>query len=315
MKAKWLVALLLFSTSGLVRAEGGCPSGMIPYRGTDTSSCGPIPSGYYGNSNDEGYAPPLPPPPDLYAAYSADPEHGKLFWTTFYRSADDAVTGALQACNKATGQACKSLGWFSNQCGALALTQDRRIFSGHDKNWRNAAQKAMKACGIEGPTSSVCRLWVPPVCTGAQFSANANDEAVAASDAEIEALSAKLDKREYWGVVAASDTGEVETRVNMPSRKSAERAVTGDSVCKGCTVRFTYKNSCAGLAWPSDGRPVLEALLNDDPQKAESDARGRCALKYGDCVGVARCSGRRYRDGYPSGSPKLQKNGTWADAS
>lgn len=313
MKSKWLFALCLLSLAGSAYAEGGCPSGMIPYRGTDISSCGPIPSGYYENSSD-AYAPPLPPPPDLYAAYATDPEHSKLFWTTFYRGADDAVAGALQTCTKATGQACKSLGWFSNQCGALALTQDRRIFSGYDKNWRDAGRNAMKTCNVEGPASSICRLWVPPVCAGAQFNANANDEAATANDAEIEALSAKLDKREYWGVVAASDVGEVETRVNMPDRKSAERAVTDDNVCKGCTVKLAYKDSCVGLAWPSDGRPLLESLLNDNPQKAEADARGRCTAKYGSCVGVARCSGRRYRDGYPSGSPKLQKNGTWADA-
>lgn len=51
MKAKWLFALCLFIVSGLACAEGGCPSGMIPYSGTDISSCGPIPPDYYGGDN------------------------------------------------------------------------------------------------------------------------------------------------------------------------------------------------------------------------------------------------------------------------
>lgn len=313
MKYKWLFALFLLSLAGLAHAEGGCPAGVIPYRGADISSCGPIPSGYYDNSND-AYASPLPPPPDYYAAYASGPDHGKLFWATFYRDADDAVAGVLKTCKTATGQACKSLGWFSNQCGALALSQDRQVFSGYDKNRRDAGRKAMETCNLDGPASSICRLWAPAVCAGAQFDANVNDRVSTASDAEIEALSAELVRRQYWGVVAVSDTGEVETRVNLWDQKSAERAVSSGSMCKGCTLKLTYKDSCVGLAWPIDGRPFLEALLNDSPPKAEADARSQCTTKYGSCVGAARCSGRRYRDGYPSGSPKLQNDGTWVDA-
>ena len=51
MKARWLPTLALFSISGLAHAEGGCPSGMIPHHGTDITSCGPIPPGYYSNDN------------------------------------------------------------------------------------------------------------------------------------------------------------------------------------------------------------------------------------------------------------------------
>lgn len=61
MKSKWLLMLGLLNICGLAHAEGGCPSGMIPYSGTDLSSCGPVPAGYYGSSNDNASQPRKPP--------------------------------------------------------------------------------------------------------------------------------------------------------------------------------------------------------------------------------------------------------------
>ena len=310
---KRILFVILLSTSGFAYAEHGCQDGYIPVYQGGQQVC--VADYNLPSWSDQGSGPavPQPPAPDFYAVYATDPAHGKLFWSTFYRSTSEAESVAIEACSKATGQACKSLGWFSNQCGALALNQEKQVFSGYDKDRRGAGREAMKACNKESSTS-ICRLWLPPVCTGAQFDGTANDHAATASNIEIEALSAELDRREYWGAVAASDSGEVVAKANRPSRKSAERAVIDESGCKGCTVRLTYRDSCAGVAWPSDGRPLLETLLNNDPQKAEAGARGQCTTKYGSCVGTTRCSGRRYRDGYPSGSPKFQKNGTWVDA-
>ena len=291
--AALLVAGLVCLWVGAARAEGGCPFGMTP--GPPAGGVvGCIPGGNDGAApDDQPYYPPAPPPPpDGYGAYATDPDFRQLFWATFYDSHEAAEQAAVEDCDRATGKTCQSLGWFGNQCGAIAITQNGQTINGYATLRREAARQALDACEKAGGNAyTICSLWAPPVCAGPSYSAADNKLAETASPAEIEAMSADIDRRDYWGAIA-SDGNQIQGGYGMPDRRSAETLAL--SKCDGCRIVKTFENSCAGLAWPSDNRPVYEIVLDDDPATAKAKAKAQCIGKYGACEAGVRCSGRRY---------------------
>jgi hypothetical protein len=239
------------------------------------------------------------PPPDGSGAYATDPDYRQLFWATFYDSHEAAEQAAIDACRQGTGKSCQSLGWFGNQCGAVAVTQNGQTINGYGTSRREAARQALDACEKAGANAyTICRLWVPPICSGPSYSAADNEEAKTATAAEIEEMSADLDDRDYWGAVA-SDGNQIQGGYGMPDRRAAETVAL--SKCDGCRIVKTFKDSCAGMAWPSDNRPVYEIVLDDDPATAKAAAKAQCTGKYGACEAGVRCSGRRY----PAANPEV----------
>lgn len=308
-----LAALLavLAEPGTAVRAEDGCPDGMMPYQEQYTdpangtlqlrTSC--MPGSRYSAPDYQDQSPggdPPPPPPDGYGAYATDPDFRQLFWATFYDSHEAAEQAAIDACRQGTGKSCQSLGWFGNQCGAVAVTQNGQTVTGYGTSQREAARQALDACEKAGANAyTICRLWVPPICSGPSYSAADNEQARTATAAVIEEMSADLDDRDYWGAVA-SDGNQIQGGYGMPDRRAAETVAL--SKCDGCKIVKTFKDSCAGMAWPSDNRPVYEIVLDDDPTTAKAEAKAQCTGKYGACEAGVRCSGRRYPAPNPEAS-------------
>ncbi|WP_225768307.1 DUF4189 domain-containing protein [Inquilinus sp. Marseille-Q2685] len=284
---------------GEAQAEDGCPEGSMPVpeqytdpaNGTLQLRINCLPGSRYPDPVHQGPSQSAPPP-DGYGAFATDPGHRQLFWSTFYGSEQEAEQAAIENCGRATGQRCKSLGWFGNQCGAVAVTQTGQTITGYGTSWRGAAKDALDACEKAGAGAyTICRLWVPPVCSGASFTAEDNEPARTATVDEIEEMSAEIVDREYWGAVA-SDGHDIRGGYGLPDRRSAERVAL--SKCTGCKIVQVFESSCAGIAWPTDGRPVYEVVVNTDPAVAKARAKAQCTGEYGACEAGVRCSGRRY---------------------
>lgn len=149
----WMVmlAISLLSISGLAYAEGGCPSGMIPYSGTDLSSCGPIPAGYYGNNNDNNSAGQSYKPPVRWAtswgAIAFDYKSGKVGAVTGQPSEQAAEAAAISECRKrGGGKDCEYISLtYYNQCAAMAWGHDQSV-SSHAATIDEASERAMKRC-------------------------------------------------------------------------------------------------------------------------------------------------------------------------
>lgn len=124
MKIRILLAVFLLGVSSLAFAEGGCPAGMIPYSGTDLSSCGPVPAGYYGNKNDNALKPYKSPVrwAKTWGAIASDNTLGKVGAATGKMSEQEAEAAATESCYaRGGGAGCTNiLLTYWNQCGAMA---------------------------------------------------------------------------------------------------------------------------------------------------------------------------------------------------
>jgi hypothetical protein len=148
-----MLAISLLSISGLVYAEGGCPSGMIPYSGTDLSSCGPIPAGYYGdnNNNDNDSASQSSRPPARWAttwgAIAFDYTLGKVGAVTGQPSEKAAEAAAISECRKrGGGKNCEYISiTYYNQCAAMAWGSDQSA-SSHAATIKEASERAINRC-------------------------------------------------------------------------------------------------------------------------------------------------------------------------
>jgi hypothetical protein len=148
MNAKWLVALLLFGTSGLAWAEGGCPSGMIPHRGTDITSCGPIPQGYYGNDNSIAPRPVDPPVrwTDTWGAITVDNALSKVGVVTDQPNKRAAEKAAAADCRARGGTNCVVKLAYYNQC-AVIVWGDQGYNIAAAATAVEATEIGMKSCG------------------------------------------------------------------------------------------------------------------------------------------------------------------------
>ena len=141
-----------------------------------------------------------------------------------------------------------------------------------------------------------------PLCAGPGYSEADLKAPYTATPAQLEALSAKLDSRGYWGSVAEMETGALTYADGYPTEKQAVDALLKWEDCKGCRTVLTYTDTCVGMAWGkgSEGRGTGFTALNTDPVAARNEARATCNAKSNGltCVATVRCSGRAYISGY-----------------
>lgn len=305
-----IVAITMLSGSQQASWAQGCPAG-IPSAGNPQCIPPNVPgSPYY---QDPGPAPqyaPPPPPVDMFGSQAVD-EQGGVSWAANYRTAGEAERTALESCKKSGGKSCQSMGTFYNQCLTSAVNEEGGLFVGYSTSARTSASKAMADCNRKS-ANSICRLLALPVCAGVQYSGRENDAANQATPADVEAMSSRLDNRQYWSALAASPTGVLTRKRNRPDKRSAEQDASAPEACKNCKVVATAKNACIGFAWPSDDRPFVETAIHADPAAAMSTARGQCDAKYGRCVASTACSGRAYLNFVPP-NPTKAADGSWRE--
>lgn len=238
----------------------------------------------------------------LYGGIATDGKHAKIYWALPEDTGKQAEAAAVAQCRRAGGKDCKQLSWFSDSCMVYARnTSTNDLFPGNSVSPEMAAKKAMRRCTASSPDGK-CRLTTMPLCVGPGYSAEDMQAPKTAKPAELEALSAKLNDREYWGAIAEKDTGDLTYSDGYPNEKDAINKLLEWADCTGCTKVLTYKDSCVGLAWAkgSKGRGTSFTALNADPKGARDAARDTCSSKTGapNCVAMVRCSGRAYIDGY-----------------
>ena len=273
---------------------------MTPYQippngpgGQPSYSCRPLNAGEgdYSQPTVQYYVPPL------YAAYATTEDHEFVAWASNYASSSEAQEAAVTSCSSEVGGQCEAMDWFSEQCGAWARGNYGGLFAGYDTSYRTAARKAIENCNENDPGGK-CRLMVMPVCTGSRYSAGLTRRLKNASAKDIEDLSARYDRREYWGVLAAGSDNVVSWGADYPSRSVALEDVY--SICEGtCRELATFRDSCGSAAWDTHTRQALSVATDDDPVAAQEKALRLCAQNGGqDCGSFVRCSGRAYIDGY-----------------
>ncbi len=155
MKQILLLSLMLLGVNGGAHAEGGCPSGMIPYSGTDISSCGPIPSGYYGK-DDSSLEPdqPLVSWADKWGAIALSKTNNSVGVATGTPSKQVAQSSAVKDCVEAGGQDCEVVLSYNNQCAAIAWG-DTRVGTARAATINIASQEAMQTCNAK---SDNCKI-------------------------------------------------------------------------------------------------------------------------------------------------------------
>lgn len=152
MKARhWLPFGLLILLANVVRAENGCPSGMIPASGTDVSSCVPIPPGYFGNQQ-QAPAQRSPNWSSRWGAVATDGVKGSLGVITDVSSRAEAERAAMADCQSKGGSQCKIDVSYSNGCAAMVVDDDGyNVESAATID--QAVQSGMNACSKAGRTN------------------------------------------------------------------------------------------------------------------------------------------------------------------
>lgn len=158
MKMRILMVISFLSVSGFAWAEGGCPSGMIPYQGTDITSCGPIPDRYYGDSGSAQ----KPNEPSVrwaktWGAITIDGVLGVMGTSTGKMSEREAKKAAMTDCYaKGGGAGCKKTRMtYRNQCAAIASGAESNNVSRAD-SIEKATALSMKECNA---SDTNCRIY------------------------------------------------------------------------------------------------------------------------------------------------------------
>jgi Domain of unknown function (DUF4189) len=140
----WLLIGLLLLSAGAVHAEEGCPAGQIP-AGDGMNSCGPIPPGYYGNSQQTQ---PQPPPEkwvDHWGAIATFEPNGSLGTAINMPNQSMAEQAALTDCSAKHGSTCKIQLSYRNQCAAMVV--GGKIFNVNSgPTVEDASRKGMAMC-------------------------------------------------------------------------------------------------------------------------------------------------------------------------
>lgn len=164
----------------------------------------------------------------------------------------------------------------------------------------------MAACNAENP-QRLCRLMGLGVCAGANYPASINEQAARATPSDVEARSANLDGKQYWGAAAVSADGAYAFSVNQSSKAIAEQSALAGKECAGhCRIAASFTRQCVGIAWPQPKQAVpVEIALGYDSTPTQNAARAQCTAKYGGhCVAMSRCSGRYYALSDPGQEPR-----------
>ncbi|MFD4840090.1 DUF4189 domain-containing protein [Achromobacter sp. NPDC058515] len=237
----------------------------------------------------------------LYGGIATDGKHSKIYWELPETSGKEAEAAALAECRRAGGKDCKVLSWFSDSCMVYARNSVQDLFPGNSVSPEMAAKKAIRRCTAGSPDGK-CRLTTMPLCVGPGYSAEDMQAPARAKPAELEALSARLNQRAYWGAIAEKESGDLVYSDGYPNENDALSKLLEWEDCVGCTKVLTYTDSCVGLAWAkgAKGRGTSFTALNPDPKTARNESRAACTAKTGNpaCVAMVRCSGRAYIDGY-----------------
>lgn len=236
-----------------------------------------------------------------YGGIATDGNHDRTYWALPELSQKDAEAAGLAECQRQGGKDCKKLSWFSDSCMVYARNSSHDLFPGNSVSPELAAKKAMRRCTAGSPAGK-CRLMTMPLCVGPGYSVEDLQAAKRARPADVEALSAKMNDREYWGALAENADGGLLYADGYPKEDEALNMLLKWEDCKDCRKVLTYKDTCVGMAWVkgSEGRGTRFTALNNDPVGAREAARGECSTKTGSatCVAMVRCSGREYIDGY-----------------
>lgn len=280
---------------------------------------------------EQGYAASRPmgpvnpsPLPGLYGAFVVDDAKGTYLSVYGQQNEDMATHYAQMTCMAQGGKSCRVLFAFQGYAAVVSDSEGRYYEGKHDLSGVEAMRKAFANCNQKSAIGG-CTILTPPIMYGAVQSTDTltavdvlplpygknwakKDQSAwqegSRLGADLNALSARMDTRDYWGAVA-SDGGEIQTSYNRPDQQAAE--VTAQKECNGCKVVQVFKNSCAGIAWPKDNKPVLETALDASPEPAKDKAMALCAGKYGECVAKVRCSGRAYAQSNPDAPQDTNK--------
>jgi len=124
MKKILLLLLVLYPmlVADLAKAEGGCPAGMVPYRGADLSSCGPIPAGYSDNADVQKHSSDGPPVywEDRWGSIAFSDVNNSVGVSADQQSKRAATKAAVAECLSAGGKKCSTEISYHNQCGVIA---------------------------------------------------------------------------------------------------------------------------------------------------------------------------------------------------
>ncbi|SAI69606.1 Uncharacterised protein [Bordetella ansorpii] len=237
-----------------------------------------------------------------YAGAATDEKNTNVYWVTSQASSKQAEAAAVAQCKAKGGKGCVKLGWFTDSCLVYARNSRDTLFPGNSVSPEVAAKMAIRRCTADSADGG-CRVTTLPVCVGPGYAAEHRAQSALRASAEArEALSARLDKRAYWGVIAENESGGLLYGDQYPSENEAVEQLLGWEDCKGCTKVLTYQNSCVGLAWQkgAKGRGTSFTALDPDPDTARNQSRAVCNAKTGgqSCVAMVRCSGRGYMQGY-----------------
>ncbi|EJO32376.1 DUF4189 domain-containing protein [Achromobacter marplatensis] len=256
-----------------------------------------------------GLASPAAQADTVYGGVATDGKHDKIYWVMPEKTKQWADMGAIAECKRAGGKECKVLTTFWDSCMVYARNSRQDLFPGNSVSPEMAAKKAMRRCTAGSPDGK-CRLTTMPLCAGPAYSAEDLAAPKRAKPADVEALSAKMDSRGYWGAVAENGDGGMLYADGYPTEDEAVTMLLKWEDCKDCRKLLTYKDSCVGMAWVkgSEGRGTRFTAVNTDAVSARETSRTTCTAKTGApaCVAMVRCSGRAYIDGYPGEDVKAQ---------
>lgn len=145
-----LLLLLSFITLTFVaHAEGGCPAGMIPYSGTNTSSCGPVPPGYYESNQHLSQATPVWAERWGAIVYDNGSTNVGLGVATNMESKELAEQMAMKECREKGGSECRVDLTYYNQC-AVVTAGIHYVQSRSEATIQEASADGLKDCNQAG---------------------------------------------------------------------------------------------------------------------------------------------------------------------
>lgn len=144
-----LGAILLMSASA-TQAEGGCPPGMIPYQGTSTQSCGPIPN------SGTSMAKPASDWLTRWGAIASDGSKGVMGAADSRTSKKQAERDAISECKSRGGVTCSIQLSYYNQC-VVTIQGNRTASNTRAATIEEATSIGMQTCTSQG--NSDCNVY------------------------------------------------------------------------------------------------------------------------------------------------------------